>query len=357
VNPFGFRDRASTLMRNTSGTLTDVFVRITNSSLASQAVGPATSSFEMSWENRKFPDVGRKLLCVKPLAGQAVHPADSVLGPLSLAQHDAAGHGPAGPGLAVSSYAEMVQAAFQDEWWNSADIIRYDPARIVIQKPSTNNPRAMVRSIGKGDVVARTVPISATPCSDQIGEGNFTQMEWNFSLFWGLAVQAYEATLVSDDAPFDQFEGAPSLGKRGDPNALTASEHNGLSIFMDSDPDRGARCNNCHGAPVMTNHSIADILQGDLTSPNAQGRPLDILEVMVMGDGRSASYDKGFYNIGVRRTSEDVSRAGTAPDAAGFQNPLDDKRPFPLSPTWRWQTWQRPINSPRMCSGSFNLIR
>ena len=30
-------------------------------------------------------------------------------------------------------------------------------------------------------------------------------MEYNFSLFFGLAVQAYEATLVSDQTPFDRF--------------------------------------------------------------------------------------------------------------------------------------------------------
>ena len=30
-------------------------------------------------------------------------------------------------------------------------------------------------------------------------------MEYNFSLFFGLAVQVYEATLVSDDTPFDRF--------------------------------------------------------------------------------------------------------------------------------------------------------
>jgi cytochrome c peroxidase len=28
---------------------------------------------------------------------------------------------------------------------------------------------------------------------------------YNFSLFFGLAVQAHEATLVSDDTPFDRF--------------------------------------------------------------------------------------------------------------------------------------------------------
>ena len=113
--------------------------------------------------------------------------------------------------------------------------------------------------------------------------------------------------------------------------ALNASEQNGLSIFMDGDPNIGARCNNCHAAPIMTNHSAMDILQQDLNAPRAQGRPFDILELMVMGDGTSATYDKGFYNIGVRRSSEDVARAGTATDAPAFQNPLDGNRPFPLS--------------------------
>lgn len=335
VNPFGFRDRASTLLRNTGGKLTDVFVRVTNSSLASQAVGPTTSNFEMSWENRMFPDVGRKLLCLKPLAGQVVHPQDSVLGPVSMAQPDGQGQPTTIPGLTVSSYAEMVKAAFADDWWKSAEIVKYDPARIVKQAPSTNNPRSLVRSPGRGDVVPQSASDDVPACGERPDDAkyknNYTQMEWNFSLFWGLAVQAYEATLVSNDAPFDRFEGAPSLGERGDPSALSASEQNGLSIFMDGAPNIGARCNNCHAAPVMTNHSALDILQQDLNAPRAQGRPFDILELMVMGDGTSATYDKGFYNIGVRRSSEDVARAGTATNAAAFQNPLDDNQPFPLS--------------------------
>ena len=335
VNPFGFRDRASTLLRNTGGQLTDVFVRITNSSLASQAVGPTTSNFEMSWENRMFPDVGRKLLCVKPLAGQVVHPQDSVLGSVSMAQPDTQGRPGATPGLNVPTYAEMVKAAFQDDWWNAAQIVKYDPARIVKQSPTTNNPRSMVRGTGRGDVLQQSASDDVPSCGEQAAEdkykNNYTQMEWNFSLFWGLAIQAYEATLVSNDAPFDRFEGAPSLHQPGDPAALTASERNGLSIFMDSNPNLGGRCNNCHSAPVMTNHSAADILQQELNNPRAQGRPADILELMVMGDGASATYDKGFYNIGVRRSSEDVARAGTATDAPPFQNPLDGNRPFPLS--------------------------
>ena len=81
VNPFGFRDRLSTLKQLESGTLRDVYLRVTNSSLASQAVGPATSNFEMSFENRTFPDVGKKLLALRPLAKQLVHPRGQRAGP------------------------------------------------------------------------------------------------------------------------------------------------------------------------------------------------------------------------------------------------------------------------------------
>ena len=41
--------------------------------------------------------------------------------------------------------------------------------------------------------------------------GRYTQIEANFTLFFGLAVQLYEATLVSDDTPFDRFLKDPSF--------------------------------------------------------------------------------------------------------------------------------------------------
>jgi len=37
------------------------------------------------------------------------------------------------------------------------------------------------------------------------------------------------------------------------------------------------------------------------------------------------------YNIGMRRTTEDLGRATTAPDASPFHNPLDGGKSFPLS--------------------------
>jgi cytochrome c peroxidase len=326
VNPFGFRDRTSTLKQNVDGKLRNVFVRITYSSLASQAVGPPGSNFEMSWENRGFPDIGKKMVSLKPLAKQFVHPEDSVLGPMSLASLNPGGKLGGKPGLNVATYADMIRAAFQDQWWNSTAPIAQDTATVAMQKGSTNNIRTMARSLGRGEEME-----GFTAAPKALAANQFTQMQWNFSLFWGLAVQAYEATLISDDTPFDRFQGAPSLGIPGDPAALTASERNGLTIFMDEDENLGAKCNNCHAAPIMTNHSVIDIVQQARKLPNFQGRPTDILEFMVMGDGTMANYDKGFYNISVRRTSEDQGRANTAPDLPPFQNPRDNNRPFPLS--------------------------
>ena len=50
-------------------------------------------------------------------------------------------------------------------------------------------------------------------------------MEANFSLFFGLAIQLYEATLMSDDTPFDRFQD-------GDTSAMTVSAQQGLNLFM-----------------------------------------------------------------------------------------------------------------------------
>jgi Di-haem cytochrome c peroxidase len=171
VNPFGFRDRASTLKQNVGGNLQDVFIRITNSSLASQAVGPTLSNFEMSFENRTFPDLGKKMVSLKPLAKQLVHPADSVLGPLALA-HLQAGRPAGRPGLNAGTYADMIRAAFQDQWWNSTDIITRPPSTVAMQNASTNNPRTMARTHGYGQVTKGRTLLPTNLRADQ-----YTQMQ------------------------------------------------------------------------------------------------------------------------------------------------------------------------------------
>ena len=120
-------------------------------------------------------------------------------------------------------------------------------------------------------------------------------MMYNLSLFFGLAVQAYEATLISDDTPFDRF----SLG---DATALTEREQTGLGLFFGS-----GRCFNCHGGPLFTNATLA----------NAQNQPL---ERMLLGNDALAAYDNGFYNIGVRPTADDLGVGGEDPFGLPLSN-------------------------------------
>ena len=76
--------------------------------------------------------------------------------------------------------------------------------------------------------------------------------------------------------------------------------------FTDADPNLGGRCNNCHSLPVTTNHSVVDIVQGDLNRPDFRAARW-ISSSLWHGGRYIANYDKGFYNIGVRRSSEDAA--------------------------------------------------
>ena len=220
-----------------------VRILLENASLASQAVGPALSDVEMSWNGRSFPELGRKMFSLQPLGLQPVHKDDSVLG--SYANEG-------GLGLKSDvSYARLVREAFHEKWWG-AD--------------------------------------SPTP------EG-FTQMEANFSLFWGLAINMYESTLVSDESPFDQYA-------RGDHGAMSDLAKRGLDIFLNE-----GKCINCHGGSEFAGATISDLNGGD---EDGDG----VIEFMMMQQGPQAFYDGGFYNIGVRPTLEDLG-VGAAHPAFG----------------------------------------
>jgi cytochrome c peroxidase len=249
------------------GTLTKKRVSIRKSSLASQAVGPPLSTDEMSFIGRTFPDIGRKLLHpdLQPLALQQVHPGDSVLSGL-IDPSD-------GKGLAVS-YASLIQAAFQPAYWGS------------------------------------TQPVT-------LPAGEFTQMEANFALFFGLALQMYQATLVSDQTPLDRF-------MEGDDAALGSNELKGLKLFINlGEPaqlpgglfgdvfagvSRGF-CAGCHEGPEFTAHSVAV----------AGVSPIEIDFLPQLVDGLLvptvppvlAFLDEGMYNIGIRPTAEDLGRGGS----------------------------------------------
>ncbi len=226
-----------------------VKIEIPNASLASQAVGPALSPFEMSCGGRTFADLGRRLLTARALAGQVVHPEDSLLSrTVGLINTT-------GPGL-NATYADLIRKVFPPKFWQS-------------------EIRTTISSTG----VVQADPVNG-----------FSQMERNFSFFWGLAVQEYEAILVSDRSKFD-------IG------VLNPTEKKGLEVFTGK-----GNCVFCHTGPLFSS----------ATRTRAETGPPETVERMVMGDGTVAIYDHGFYNIGVRPAFEDRGVGGLDGTSMGF---------------------------------------
>ncbi len=290
-SPLGDADPdAGVWLPDATGTLTRQRVRIPFSSLASQAVGPPGSPFEMSFAGRTFPDIGKKLLNPKivPLSKQSTHPNDSVLGALAKSTIRN-GRVSFSPGL-KTTYAAMVQAAFNDQFWNSTQVVKPLPA------PRNNE--------------------------------QFRQMEANFALFFGLAVQLYEATLVSDDSPFDRFQA-------GDRTAMSADAQAGLTIFMtDNDiATTGGSCMNCHGTSTFTNASVMHLGATNFGTSVPEG----LIERMTMADAGGSWYDSGYYDIAVRPIGEDLGRGNAI---GGYPLSFTDRAmwvfnggayPFPLT--------------------------
>ena len=113
VNPFGNRDAGARVWFVSPVGPTQVDIHIQDASLASQSVGPVLDTKEMSAAGRTFPQVGKKLMRVKPLGLQKVHPADSVLGAYAAA-----------PTGLTTTYKAMIQAAFKSKWWNTTKTLK-----------------------------------------------------------------------------------------------------------------------------------------------------------------------------------------------------------------------------------------
>src|SRR4028118_58397 len=278
VNPFGSRDPDAFVLKapTKQSALQQVKISLKNSSLASQAVGPPLSSVEESATGRVLPDVGQKFNVIKgkkltretgkklkqlrPLGQQLVHPQDSVLGSLSRWPQ---------PGLKEKSYENMIEDAFHRVWWDSKQIIKVD----------AQGTRSFKQPQGA------------------LATDEFTLMDYNFSLFFGLAIQLYESTLISNDSPFDRF-------MEGNSNALTVQQKQGKDLF-----EGKAGCINCHVGAEFTTASVNHVENQRLRRMN-------------VGNGGQAVYDNAFYNIGVRPTSEDLGVGGKDP----FDNPLSESR-------------------------------
>jgi len=197
LNPFGETDPDAKVLVK-SGPNPDDPVNLErmlfdHAATASQAVGPPGSPFEMSFDHRTWPNIGHKLVVAKPLAGQQVANDDSLLGVLDRAP-DATD---SLPGLDQTlTYSDLIKLAFHEKFWGSNQ---------VFDAPN-----------------------------------NFTQMEMNFSLFFGLSILCYESTLVSDDSRYDQYmDGGGEGGTNSD--ILTQEEKDGLDTFI----NQGA-CIACH---------------------------------------------------------------------------------------------------------------
>src|SRR5262249_8109460 len=101
----------------------------------------------------------------------------------------------------------------------------------------------------------------------------YTQLEANFSLFWGLAVMMYGSTLIPAPTPYDLYQA-------GQVKALTKQQKDGLTVFLGD-----GRCAQCHGGTEFTNATV-----------------------------QNAGKERAFTNSGVRPTAEDLGRL---PEAKG----------------------------------------
>jgi cytochrome c peroxidase len=278
VNHLGKRDPNARLYRaDNPQNPALVRVELVDSSLASQAVAPIVSDIEMATPGRTRLDVGRELTRLnlkrgrrvarlRPLGKQLVSPSDSTLGELSRWPEK---------GINFNRYDEMIKAAFHEKWWNSPKLIRVNP---------DGTTTVVKRKKGAHD--------------DNLGASDYALIQYNFSLFFGLSVQLYESTLVSDDSPWDRFRRAhpdptdPALNpwENEDPDHISRFALFGAHLF--NDRTRGPtniRCSNCHEQNEMTDASVRRIVS---------------LGTMRNRDGNVI--DRGFNNIGVRPTVNDV---------------------------------------------------
>jgi cytochrome c peroxidase len=301
-DPFGARNTSAFVVEAVG--LTTVAPRklaLANGQLASQAVGPALSEVEASCGGRNFAELGRRLASVRPLQTQAVHPQDSVLG---KSRHVS------GKGL-NTTYSTLIQTAFDSKWWRGSGKYRR---------------------------------VNGTLVADPNG---YTQQELNFSLFWGIAIAMYEATLKSDDSPFDQaLEGRIMLSEQ---------EMRGAFVFANK-----GKCTDCHVGPML---SVATpLLVAEPAEPGIFEVP-DALNVARIDapfvTAMPIMYDEGWYNIGVTPTAQDMGIGGNDP----WGNPLSYARQvaepkrkvdnFPFNACW----FERPITEipPEACTHAVEM--
>jgi len=230
-------------------------------SIASLATGPGLSEFEMSFSGRNWSKIGKKLLqgnvvnvagsptvvgTVTPLANQLVDPTDSVLGPysnqggslcagLAAADRSPGTPAPGKPGLCIS-YPGLIRQAYYPALWRNVSGLHLNGC--YTDGDFTNHPNqcaagsVAIPVLSGGAVVDSPAdPFDGYVLTPAAGAAlatdtnQFRQMEGNFSLFWGLSVNAWVQILVPDNTPFDQVLDAnpgafAALGEPGEPGLV-----------------------------------------------------------------------------------------------------------------------------------------
>lgn len=264
VSAYGARDtNAGIWVLGQNGNVKKQIIHLENSSLASQAVAPPLNTSEMTCKQRRFPEIARKLLLRRPLALQEVHAEDSVLANLRAVS---------GLGL-NTTYEKLVKAAFASRYWAS----------------STTFTRSNVTNVAP-----------------------YSQMEANFSFFFGLALQLYQQTLISDQTPFD----TPRLTTvyPNMPKGLNATQRRGLTMFLN------AGCNVCHMGPTLSAAAHPQVFRplNGFSSLRLVNRDLLNGSFIPHRGTLKPLMDEGYFNTSVTPEDYDLGVGGTDP----FGNPL-----------------------------------
>jgi cytochrome c peroxidase len=225
-------------------------------SIASLATGPALSQFEMSFAGRNWAKLGKKLLQrgVTPLANQLVDPTDSVIGLYSNQGGSACAGLPAAdrspydpthaifritapgagvPGLCIS-YPALIQRAFYPALHTNTTrhlVGCYTDGRADIHPNQCVDGSVPILSGGVVNTANIADPFDGYKLAEQSGPAvatdtnQFTQMEANFSLFFGLGLHVWAAILMPDNTPFDQFldqnpDAFEAIGEVGEPGLV-----------------------------------------------------------------------------------------------------------------------------------------
>lgn len=254
---FGNRDPDAGIWLIEKGKPVKKPLKLSNASLASLAVAPPLNTVEMSCVGRRFQHLAQKLLSRRALEAQDIHPQDSVL----AAVRDASGKG------LVATYQDLIKQAFAKRFWQ-----------------------------GQGDF-----GFQATTA--------YPQMEANFAMFFGLAIQLYESTLISDQSKFDG-----QRDSRNYPVAYSAAENRGLEIFI------GAECAACHIGPTFSAAAHPDVYRAKSAKkglPHLVDRSTMFENLSGFGTA-SSLIDLGYMITSVSSPEQDIGLGGKDP----FGNPL-----------------------------------